>query len=190
MSLEKIDYELPQEIKNRISIKNIKDGIGHDLAGLYCDIYIDKKKVGYLNDDGYGGETDLEITEEANKVFEELLVKHNFNKYMFENGWDFYENKEEISFNSQKEHVVTSLYNLKQKEKEQKKLIKLFQTHVVYGDINRQKLYGWKGSTLRQMIDRFGVDNIQAMIDKSIKPELKKGKTILNTNFEELGLIK
>jgi len=37
--------DLPEGLKaiNKIKIKNIKTGVGHDLMGYYCDFYIGNK---------------------------------------------------------------------------------------------------------------------------------------------------
>lgn len=48
-----------EQIMSRIKITNVKDNIGHDLGGLFCDVYFDKKKIGYFNDDGWGGIPEL-----------------------------------------------------------------------------------------------------------------------------------
>jgi hypothetical protein len=37
-------------------VKNVKTGIGHDLAGYNLSLYKDGKKIATVDDDGYGGE--------------------------------------------------------------------------------------------------------------------------------------
>ena len=83
---------IPDEIKKRVQIKNVKDGIGHDLMGMYCDIFLDKKNVGYFQDDGYGGETDHHVKTEAYAEILRLLDSHQWRQKMFtELGWTFYD---------------------------------------------------------------------------------------------------
>ena len=46
MSQKRIN--VPDEILKRISIKNVKDEIGHDLMGMYCDLYLDTNSASLL----------------------------------------------------------------------------------------------------------------------------------------------
>ena len=71
---------LPKLIIGRVSVKNIKKNFGHDLNGFYCDIYLDKRKVGYFNDDGWGGEPDVNLTNEAKTIIHQLFVDSGFKK--------------------------------------------------------------------------------------------------------------
>ena len=51
--------EVGRKIVEQITLKSVKTGFGHDLCGLYADFFLNKEKIGYLNDDGWGGETDI-----------------------------------------------------------------------------------------------------------------------------------
>ncbi len=184
--------ELPQELKNRVHIKNVKDGFGHDLMGMYCDIFLDKKNVGYHNDDGWGGEPELSLTDEAKQKILSLLESHQWRSRMFmELGWDFYETEDRIDDQSVIQSLIEHLYDEKQKEKMMKKIAKKADKEIVYGRWDNFQSVGFKGSpTLRQLVTAHGVTKIQAFIDTNIKSKLKEGEQILNPNFEELGLIR
>lgn len=184
--------EIPQEIKHRFVLKNVKTGFGHDLMGMYCDLFLDKKKIGYFNDDGWGGETEINISKESEAALVELLEFHNWRDRMFnELGWDFYDSVSEISNHSLIECMIEYLTDEKQKEKELKKIAKKAETKIIWGKWNHYSSMGFmSGMPLRDMIRVYGVQKIQQIVDKDIKPHLKEGDQILNPNFEELGLIR
>ena len=46
-------------LAKEITLKKLKVGVGHDLRGMYTDFYYKRKKIGYMNDDGYGGYVEL-----------------------------------------------------------------------------------------------------------------------------------
>jgi hypothetical protein len=185
---------VPQEILQRFKITNVKDNIGHDLMGMYCDIHFDKKKVGYYNDDGWGGEPDISILQEVRNKLIDLLNTHNWRHIMFhELGWNFYENESKISDDSMIENLIEHFYELKEKEKAMKKLEKFSVNEICYGKWNNYTRSGFKTKgklTLEQLVRLHGVEKFQKYIDENIKPKLKEGDEILNPNFEALGLRK
>jgi hypothetical protein len=184
--------EVPQEIKNRVVLKNIKLGIGHDLAGMYCDIWLDKKNIGYYNNDGLGGEPDIHLYSESREKLLNLLLQHNWRNKMFsELGWNFYETADKISDDSVIESLIEHLTDEKQKEKVIKKITKQSEREILYGTWDNYTRAGFKGNmTLEQMVKVYGLNKFQQYIDNQIKPKIKDGEQILNTNFESLGLIK
>jgi hypothetical protein len=184
---------LPKEITDRITLKKVTFGIGHDGAGMHCDIYIDKKKVGFLDDDGWGGEVTIELSKEASKTFKGLLTKHKIKHKMFtEAGWDFYDNEDKICVHSQMESVIDAIVNFGIKSKEMKKIAKKSEREIIVGKWNHYyPLISFKGNkTLREMIAQYGLAKFQDYVNTNVKPKLKEGEQILNTNFEELGLTK
>lgn len=183
---------LPDEIKKRVQIKNLKTGFGHDLAGMYCDIWLDKKNVGYYNNDGWGGEPDINISEENKNKLLELLQVHNWRDRMFnELGWDFYDNADKIDDNSVIESLIEHLTDEKEKEKVLKKISKQSESNILYGTWDNYTRSGFKNNlTLEQLIKVYGVQKVQQFIDNQIKTKIKEGQEILNTNFEVLGLKK
>lgn len=183
---------LPEEIKKRVQIKNVKLGIGHDLMGMYCDIFLDKKKIGYFNDDGWGGEPDINISQENQQIILELLQKYNWRTRMFtELGWDFYEDESKISDHSIIDSLIEHLTDEKQKEKVLKKIEKQSQNSILIGTWDNYSITSFKGKlSLEQLIKVYGVQKMQEYIDNQFKTKIKDGEEILNTNFESLGLKK
>jgi len=184
--------EIPEEIKRRFDIKNIKDNIGHDLMGMYCDLYLDKKKVGYYNDDGWGGESEINFNQGVEAQLLELLEAHQWRHRMFtEMGWNFYETEEKIDDHSVIENLIEHVYDLKQMEKIMKKIEKQSEKEILYGQWYSYARTSFKGNmTLEQLVQSYGLTKMQDYIDRNIKPKLQEGEEILNTNFEQLGLRK
>ena len=184
--------QLPDEIKKRVQIKNVKDNIGHDLMGMYCDITLNKKNVGYYNDDGWGGGPDISLEQKGRNELLQLLERHQWRHRMFtELGWNFYESENKIDDDTVIENMIEHLYEEKQKEKMMKKIAKQSEKEILYGRWDNYIRSSFKGGmTLSQMVRSYGQAKVQDYIDRNIKTKLKEGEEILNTNFEELGLTK
>lgn len=184
--------QIPDEIGKRVQIRNIKDGFGHDLMGMYCDVYLDKKKIGYYNDDGWGGETEHAIDTGPYTELLTLLERHQWRHRMFtELGWNFYETADRIDDHAVVESLIEHLYDQKQKEKALKNIEKQSQKEILWGSWASYTRSSFKGNlTLEQMVRVYGLTKVQEYIDTNIKPKMKEGEEILNTNFEALGLRK
>lgn len=84
--------EMDTKLRQKYTVKNVIDGIGHDRAGYQCSLYSDGIKVASVCDDGYGGEVDFKFTnkiaentfyEEIKKLKEEEKAKGNKSKYFY-----------------------------------------------------------------------------------------------------------
>ena len=180
-----------QAIFNRVTIKKFKEGFGHDLMGYYCDVYLDNKKVGYVNDDGWGGDVSIDFTDDAKQaIFEKYLEENKIVDIMVKKlGWGSLLKKNEINYWSQGIAVVEVAIDTKQVEKFIKKINKTCISSIVYGTDHRYQSSGWKRLTLAQIVKHpaLGIKPLQALYDK-IKGELKDGERIFNTNLRELGV--
>lgn len=93
---------LPKEITDKVTIKNVKTNFGHDLGGFFCDIYFNKKKVGYLNNDGWGGCPDVrpygydDKSKALMKSFENFLTEQNFAQFQAD---DYNKPHPQVSYN-------------------------------------------------------------------------------------------
>jgi len=179
-----------REITKRVTLKNVKLGFGHDLCGAYADFSLDGKKMGYFNDDGWGGETDIVyVSDKHQKEFEKFLKDNNVAQIMFDNGWDFMEEVEKINFHSQAEEVINSAINLKEEEKAEKKIMKACEKGIYYKTANGYKGVSFRLS-LKEIVEKYGEQgrlHIQNSYNQ-IKGELKNGEHIVNKNLESLGI--
>lgn len=174
---------LPKVIIDRVSIKNVKKDIGHDLCGFYCDIYLDKKKIGYLNDDGWGGEPEIIfINQKVEDSFYELLAQCDIKQFIA----DDYNSDErssvrdwktsDFNYHSSINFITERLDFLKIVEKHQKNAI-------VYGNIHGGKLTLIKfKKTIEEVIGQYGKDYLNGYIDK-VKRDMPEFQQILNTNL-------
>jgi hypothetical protein len=183
---------------NRVTVKKLKEGFGHDMMGYYCDVYLDNKKIGFVNDDGWGGETLIEYTNDKTKeTFEAFLTDNKISRLLYNKlGWNFYDNEDKVGILTQGIALVELAINKKNEVKEMKKIQKRCVKSFVYGrgfDDNSHSLTwtarGWKGVDLQTIRNhpKMGVDALQKLYDE-IKAELKDGEVFFNTNLEELGI--
>lgn len=180
-----------REIVKHVTLKKVKLGFGHDLAGAFAEFYLDGKKMGYYNDDGYGGKSDIVYDSPTHqKKFEDFLAKNNVAQIMFENGWEFMKDVCRIDFHCQADEIVNAAINLKEEEKVEKKVLKDCEHGIFYKTASGT---GYKGVSFKLPLKAIagtykdGRKFIQEQYDK-IKASLKKGEYIVNTNLEELGI--
>ena len=177
---------------SRISVKGIKTGFGHDLAGVFANIYLDNKKVGHYNDDGWGGEVDLQLKPDAQNIIEDIMVANNMAQKMFDNGWDFMKEVSKIDIHTQIENTVFELINDNLKQKQVKQFEKGFLKDMVKGicigtDMYNYEITTFKAGDLPKMMSLNPQGTIKA-IKNQIIPFIKNGEKVLNTNLKELGI--
>lgn len=177
--------ELTSEME-RVTVKKLKSGFGHDGGGYSCDVYLDNKKVGSINDDGWGGDAIVNFEDKKLNIFTDFLTKNNIAKIMFDNDWDFMETIEKINIDFQIEYVIGDAINRKEIEKEEKKLSKLFDRAIVFGTKENYKYYSVKRISLEDIISnpKGGLKVIQKWYDLA----KATGEEVLNTNLKELGI--
>lgn len=186
-----LNSKVGREIVKHVTLKKVKLGFGHELAGAFAEFYLDGKKMGYYNDDGWGGETDIVYDSPAHKKkFEDFLAKNNVAQIMFENGWDFMKDVCKIDFHCQADEIINAAINLKEEEKTEKKVLKACEKGIHYKTANGTGYKGIKFKLpLKAIVEthKDGRKFIQEQYDK-IKAELKEGEYIVNKNLEELGI--
>jgi len=189
--LKKLSKEELKKI-SRVTIKKLKTGFGHDLGGYYCDVYLDNKKVGYVNDDGWGGPVDVTYENDDVKLnFETYLTSIGVAEIMYNKfGWDFYESVDKIDLSSQGIAVVEIAIDIKEIAKAEKKINKLCLSNIVYGTPTNYSYIGWKKVTLAVIVahPKLGVKALQELYNET-KSKLKDGEVIFNKNLEELGIV-
>lgn len=184
---------LPQEITSRFSVKGVKNGFGHDLMGLFADIYLDNKKIGYYNDDGWGGEVDLHLTSTADTLASDLCDKVNMAQLLYDNGWAFMGSPDKITRHTQIEQIFYTLIDAVLTKKEAaafiKKMRKDFLTAIVVGvpDSGKYSVYRMPNKvTIDRLMNHVnGKGQLRGAI-MVIKGKLQAGEVILNDNLGEL----
>jgi hypothetical protein len=171
-----------------ITLKNIKTEIGHDMMGYYCDIYLKGRgKIGYVNDDGWGGHVEPTYIDINKKItFEVFLKEKNVAKLMVENGWEFLKGKE-LDYHTQALCVIELKLNCIQDEKFLKKRQKIEEVGITYGTDNSYRAVKYRMPLKAILLHKGGKELLQKKVDE-IKKGLKEGERILNENLEELGI--
>jgi len=163
-----------REILKPFEVKRVVEGRGHDAGGLICDLYFNKKKVLQYHDDGWGGESEQTfLTDEAERVVSDYLKKNNYEQLMFDNGWDFMKSADKIGFHSVIDDVVSSMANLKDELKFEKKINNACKKGIVFGNKNSYREFRWKGvKTLEQLtLIRGGTEALQSAYDEAKKED-------------------
>jgi hypothetical protein len=174
---------LAKELK--LSLKNIKTFVGHDtMLGFNADLYIDNKKTLHVFDDSYGGSMQYtpalknqtykevyQIQDEINQQLKQMppIIVELSNRTM--------EMKENL------DGICTALvseweWNKKIKRDQHKGLLVELESGNGY-NVMAWKKYG----TIIDMINKFGLQITQGLIQASINKLLKENKTILNKDY-------
>ena len=167
----------------KIELKNVKVNamFSEETTCFMADVFINGKKVAHAKNDGRGGCTDYyhydgqkELLKQA-ELFCKGLPKEkvNFGDRIHE-------------FTQSLESVIDNLLFEKEKEKEQKKIDKLCENHIVWGKPNGMsyKMLSFKGkpkfADIKNTIQ--GQKSLERLIDR-VKGELKEGEEIFNKNL-------
>ncbi len=174
--------KLVSDIMNRLDLKRVKLFNGREGSGLNADVYFDKIKTAYAIDSGNGGEMffrpydQIKLTELENHIVTlpeiELYPGSGINA-----GGNPLIGKPDLAWFV--DHVLT--------RNENKKITKNFLTKICVGIPNAPSYLSYN---MKMPIDLYPTAQLQKFIDETVKPKMKEGEVILNTNFEELGLKK
>lgn len=174
---------------DKITLKKIKTGFGHDLGGMYCDVYLKGYgKICYLNDDGWGGEVEIHYeTDEKQKAFETLLKENNIRQLMFDNGWAFMKDVNEISLHTQAESLIELKLAKIETDKFNKKRERACEKGIIFGTENSYRGISYKMPLKAIVMHKGGIKVLQDAYNR-VKKNLKKDEKIFNTNLEKLGV--
>ncbi len=192
--MSKTDYEALRNLSvlnnpialalvKQFNLKKVVEGRGHDCGGLICDLYLKSTKILAYHDDGWGGQPEITFLDDAKEQrVIKMLSDINFAQIMFDNGWAFMDSPTEICKDTQVEHVISLLQELKHFAKIQKKCISRF----VYGTKSYQQEIYWTGV---KNLNQISVKQLQKTYDK-YKKELKDGEKFFNTDkqLKSLGI--
>jgi hypothetical protein len=160
----------------KIELKNVKfsDFASEETNCFRADVYVNGKKVGYCNNDGHGGNTNVRI-ENRNEVEDycKSLPPIDFGGLMVD---------------SNLENVVDMLFEewLKEKSRKdlKKKLKKFMLTGICIEEENGFSVMTFKlGGKVMLLSDLFKVEKYVENIRQTCMTLKADGKTILNTNL-------
>lgn len=163
---------------------HISERLSEETTAFVADLYINGKKAGEAKNDGHGGATfyqaydaqGRELVAEAEAYCKTLPPK----RYPASDGMRAFEVIMDL------ENFIDNLIEEELKKKELKKFTKKFANHIIWGipdgDVFNQVKF--KRNFLPR--DR---EQLQKYIDEQVKPKLKEGEQILNTNLQALGIV-
>ena len=165
----------------KIELKKIEfyERMSEETNCFAADLYINGKKVGYVKNDGQGGQTDYRGYSKADneviakaEAYCKTLPKVKYHTMEFEQSL---------------EHVIDQLFEDYLKAKEQKKMLKLMQTSILYGVPNGLSYtkISWSNKTPLSAIP---VNILQKTVDEIKAKHCTNGIVILNTNLQSLGI--
>ena len=182
--------EKSKKVISKFQIKKVVQGRGHDMGGLICDVYFNRKKVATFHDDGWGGDPEVHFTnKEVEKEIEDYLTKSKFNEIMFNDGWDFMGTPKDINFRCQFDHAVEELATLILVQKQVKKIERACKNKIVFGTTERYSEFSWKG--IKDLKDLLRYKNGLSILQNTYDTAKEKGQPILNKESQllELGVV-
>lgn len=168
----------------KIELKNVKvnEAFSEETTCFIADVFINGKKVAHAKNDGRGGCTDYYPYEGKRELLKQAEL---FCKELPKKPIDF--GDKIVEFNQSLESVIDDLLFEKEKAKEQKKIDKLCENHIVWG-----KPIGYSYSVLSfngkpKFADIkntiLGQKALERLINR-VKGELREGEIIFNNNLE------
>jgi len=163
----------------KIELKNLKVNLAfsEETIMFKADVYVDGVKTAYAHNDGRGGctcyfpyEGKRDLLNKA-EVYAESLPSTYYNHYEIKSNLEF---------------VIDTLVADEEKKKEEKKILKLTENHIVWGipKGNEYNKIAFKGRPkfADLMKVKGGKETVYKLLDQ-IKSELKNGEVIFNKNL-------
>jgi hypothetical protein len=169
----------------KIELKNVKvnEAFSEETTCFIADVFINGKKVAHAKNDGRGGCTDYYPYEGKRELLKQAEL---FCKGLPKREFTFGDITRE--FDQTLESVIDDLVFAKEKEKEDKKIEKLCENHIVFGKPNgySYSVLSFKGkpkfADVKKTIQ--GQKALERLIDR-VKGELKEGEIIFNKNLDK-----
>jgi hypothetical protein len=168
----------------KIELKNVKvnEAFSEETTCFIADVFINGKKVAHAKNDGRGGCTDYYPYEGQREL---LNLAEDFCKRLPKEKVDFGGTIHE--FAQSLESVIDNLLFEKEKAKEEKKIIKLCETHIVFGKPNgySYRMIGFNGKQKFADVKKsiVGQKALEKLINR-VKGELREGEIIFNKNLD------
>ena len=168
----------------KIELKNVKvnQAFSEETTCFIADVFVNGKKVAHAKNDGRGGCTDYYHYEGQRELLNQV---EKFCKSLPKKVIDFGGSTHE--FDQSLESVIDDLLFEKEKQKEDKKIEKLCENHIVWGKPNgySYSVLSFNGkpkfADIKNTIQ--GQKALEKLINR-VKGELKIGETIFNKNLE------
>jgi hypothetical protein len=166
----------------KIELRNFKMNLAfsEETIMFTADVYVDGLKAMYARNDGRGGSTFYNPYKGMNAVMDKA------NSYaMSLDGETFEYGDRKITVKSTLEGLIDKLVDEKVKAKERakddKKKLKLMETHILFGipNANTYSALSFRGKPKLASVPKHSLD----MLIAKVKQELKKGEVIFNTNI-------
>ena len=173
-----------------IELKNVKfmESLSEGTNCFSADLFVNGRKVGFAKNAGHGGCT------EYSHHFDEKNIVHNreairlaevYCASLPDIDYGYFKIKSTL------ENVIDCLFEkwliARDSKKADKKMEKNFQTQICVGVPNSSS---YSMYNLKKPLELYPREKLQQFINGTVKPNLKEGEVILNTNLEKLGLKK
>lgn len=161
-------------MENTYNVKAVKYSAGHDGDCMQCNLYIGKKKIASVWDDSYGG--GFQYSDRNEKEFK-IFLAHVRNQPQWES--EFTDDKK---FDMTDDIYVSNLITQFEKEKEEKRRIKLYEKAIVVLTKGQEDYVYYKLPQPVKLMDKKELSKWVNHISKNI---LKANQYIANTNLSE-----
>jgi len=153
---------------NRFKFKKLKSAPSRNGVSYTCDLWFDKHKIAIVENDGRGGMTMIDYTEDGKEFIKSLDVPQ-------------YYNKEEVNFRVNTEYIISDLIE-----------VKLYIQGMLKSQ-SRTIFFLNKDDKIMQVNYRYSFNKIKdsgqlGLVKKRVDSILSDGGVILNTNLGRLGL--
>ena len=168
----------------KIELKNVKvnEAFSEETTCFIADVFINGKKVAHAKNDGRGGCTDYYPYEGQRELLKQAEL---FCKTLPTKPIDFGDRV--VEFAQSLESIIDDLLFEKEKAKEEKKIIKLCENHIVWGKPNgySYSVLSFNGKPKFADIKNtiLGQKALERLINR-VKGELREGEIIFNNNLE------
>lgn len=171
----------------KVELKNLKFFMGMENQGFNANLYINGLKCAFVIDEGNGGclnyQPYLYKNPKESEVKKNMALLENYIKTMPKVKTEFGDIKMDMDL------FIEELINQKEKEKQDKKKVKLMETSFLFGVPNGDSFRYIQFKKPLAELARTNKALLQAKLLEYKSKYCKKGVVLLNTNLEKLGLV-
>lgn len=182
------------EAAKSLKLTGLKQNFGHDKRGAMGNVAVDGKKIFSLEDDGWGGGTQITFTKDGEELMSSFADKINLKQLILDDSkqsqYSLYDSIDEIKSQDIADTIFDYLVNRNQIEKELKKIEKNKDKKVFMGSPLNYTSMGWKnGLTLSKLVTfKDGLKALQETYNE-LKSEMTEDQQVFNTEYlESLGV--